>query len=94
LGFVPSNNWPLEYKNNLLVAYHGSWNRTDPTGYKIARMVLDEKGTYQYAADFISGWLTSGGALGRPVDIIFNTSGILFISDDKAGVIYKVNYAS
>jgi glucose/arabinose dehydrogenase len=91
LAFVPDNSsWPKEYKNNLLVAFHGSWNRSVPTGYKVVRLILDKSGNLVSQTDFISGWLTKGGAIGRPVDLIFDNSGALYISDDKAGVIYKV----
>ncbi len=86
--------WSQDYGGDLLVAYHGSWNRSVPIGYKIVRMKLDEKGNYEGTEDFISGWLPpaggSDGALGRPVDLVFDPSGNLYISDDKAGVIYRV----
>lgn len=102
LAFFPANSqWPEEYWNNLLVAYHGSWNRTDPTGYKIVRYKLDTQGNYfgdgstssPQVEDFISGWLKNNGAtLGRPVDILIQPNGSIYISDDKAGVIYRVIY--
>ncbi|MCH8986933.1 PQQ-dependent sugar dehydrogenase [Patescibacteria group bacterium] len=95
LAFVPADsNWPEEYWNDLLVAYHGSWNRTVPTGYKIMRFELNEQGNYEGREDFISGWLTNKGALGRPVDILIQPNGIMYISDDKAGVIYRVVYTN
>jgi len=97
LAFVPEDsNWPEEYKNNLLVSYHGSWNRSEPTGYKIVRYKLDREGNkLADQEDFITGWLQSSlgsAALGRPVDIVFH-EGVMYVSDDKAGVIYKVVYA-
>ena len=99
LAFVPAHSmWPEEYWNDLLVAYHGSWNRTEPTGYKIMRFLLDEKGNPSAGGldreDFISGWLTDKGALGRPVDILIQPDGVMYISDDKAGVIYRVVYTN
>lgn len=91
LAFFPEEGWPEDYWYNALVAYHGSWNRSEPTGYKIVRYKLDAKGDYLGEEDFISGWLTKEReALGRPVDIIIQPGGTIFISDDKAGVIYKV----
>lgn len=91
IAFVTSDKWPQEYKNNVLVAYHGSWNRTKPTGYKIARFKLDEQGNFIGKEDFITGWLTDKNAvIGRPVDLKFDQEGNLFITDDKLGVIYKV----
>lgn len=93
LAFFPEEGWPEEYWYNLLVSYHGSWNRSAPAGYKIARYKLDEQENYLGEEDFISGWLQDdGSALGRPVDILIQPGGIIYISDDKAGVIYKVLY--
>lgn len=88
LAFAP-DSWHQEYEHDLFVAFHGSWNRTVPTGYKIYRYQLNEEGEYQGEEDFISGWLTDEGALGRPVDILFS-DGNMLISDDKAGVVYLV----
>ncbi|MCX6779290.1 MAG: PQQ-dependent sugar dehydrogenase [Candidatus Magasanikbacteria bacterium] len=93
LSFVPTNSgWPKEFQGNLLVAFHGSWNRSVPTGYKVVRLILDDQGKMIKQEDFLTGWLTANGALGRPVDLVFDKSGSLFISDDKAGVIYKLKY--
>jgi len=92
LVFVPEEGWPEEYWYDLFVAYHGSWNRSVPTGYKIARIPLDDKGRKTGPIeDFISGWLTADGrVLGRPVDILLEPGGMMYISDDHSGVIYKV----
>lgn len=93
LAFFPEVGWPEEYRHDLLVAYHGSWNRSEPTGYKLVRFDLDAQGNVLGVHDFISGWLTPDGtALGRPVDINILPGGTMYISDDKAGVIYKVEY--
>lgn len=95
LAFIPPS-WPAEYRDDLLVAYHGSWNRTESTGYKIVRVKLDAQGNYEATEDFITGWLPpiggSDGALGRPVDLLFGPDGSLYISDDKSGIIYLVAY--
>jgi glucose/arabinose dehydrogenase len=92
LAFFPEEGWPEKYWHNLLVAYHGSWNRTVPTGYKIVRYILDFQGNYLGEEDFITGWLQENEAIGRPVDILIKPGGIIYISDDKAGVIYRVIY--
>jgi glucose/arabinose dehydrogenase len=91
LAYFPKE-WPKEFRYNLLVAYHGSWNRTEPTGYKVVRYKLDAGGNFLDAEDFITGWLTPKGALGRPVDILIKDDGVIFISDDKAGVVYRMVY--
>ncbi len=95
LRFSPVDlSWSKEYSNNLFVAFHGSWNRTVPTGYKVVRYVIGEDGKAGGAQDFITGWLQDKDAVGRPVDLIFGPDNTLYISDDKAGVIYRVTYTS
>lgn len=91
LAFFPEEGWAEDYWHNLLVAYHGSWNRSVPTGYKIVRYKLNAEGNYEGVEDFITGWLAEEGALGRPVDILIQPGGKMYISDDKAGVIYRVS---
>jgi len=81
LAFIPEEGWPEEYWFDLLVAYHGSWNRSEPTGYKIVRN----------GEDFITGWIKDGEVWGRPVDILVQPGGTAYISDDKAGMIYKIS---
>ena len=108
LAFIPSNlptsdvdatsdvKWPKEWENNLLVAYHGSWNRSEPTGYKIVKFKVDKNGKVSETSDFITGWLNpsagSGRAkiYGRPVDLKFGPDSNLYISDDAGGIIYRV----
>ncbi|MDP3792293.1 MAG: PQQ-dependent sugar dehydrogenase [bacterium] len=97
LVFITSNKWPSQWKNDLLVAYHGSWNRNEPTGYKIVRFKVDKNGNLLETSDFITGWLSdppAGGKkkiYGRPVDLKFGSDGDLYISDDAAGIIYKLS---
>jgi glucose/arabinose dehydrogenase len=85
---LPAHSAPLGLTfmgGDLLVAYHGSWNRSVPTGYKVVRIKM---GDTPQIADFITGW-TADGKLGRPVDLEF-VNNDLYISDDTAGVIYKL----
>lgn len=93
LAFVPQE-WPADYRLDLLVAEHGSWNRSAKDGYKIVRYPLDAQGNPTgQAEDFIIGWLRPDGTvLGRPVDIRTLPGGVMYISDDKAGVIYRISY--
>ncbi len=93
LIFVPGDSsWPKEYRGDLLVAYHGSWNRSVPTGYKIVRMELDDRGNPTGAVeDFMTGFMTMNGEVtGRPAGLLAEPDG-LYVSDDRAGVIYKVS---
>jgi glucose/arabinose dehydrogenase len=91
LEFYTGTAFPREYWGDLFVAYHGSWNRGDPTGYKVVRMKFDAGGKAA-VSDFAAGWLRDGTAFGRPVDVLTAPDGSLFVSDDKAGVIYKIEY--
>jgi len=93
MRFYQGKQFPATYQNQLLVAQHGSWNRTEPQGYKVVMVKFGANGLPVAEEDFISGWLTkSGGVLGRPVDILTLPDGSVLISDDKFGIIYKVSY--
>jgi glucose/arabinose dehydrogenase len=80
--------FPEEYQGDMFVCYHGSWNRQEPTGYKIVNIDMD---TLQ-VNDFATGWLKAATISGRPVDVIVADDGSLFVSDDNAGKIYRVHY--
>ncbi len=91
LAFIPEEDWPESMWFDLLVAYHGSWNRSVPTGYKIVRIVTNEKGEPTGVEDFVTGWLTADGKkLGRPADIKVLSGGTAYISDDMNGVLYRL----
>jgi len=92
LSFIPEEGWPEDMALDLLVAYHGSWNRSQPTGYKIVRFDLDQETRQSKGvADFITGWLRENNdVLGRPVGLLVLPGATLFITDDKAGVIYRL----
>lgn len=92
MRFYRGGQFPERFKHQLFVAQHGSWNRSEPHGYRVA-MVNFENGKPVAEQSFISGWLTaSGKVLGRPVDILELADGSLLVSDDNLGVIYKVEY--
>jgi glucose/arabinose dehydrogenase len=94
LAFVPEEGWPEEYWYNLIVAFHGSWNRSVPTGYKLVRIKLDARGNYLGQEDFVTDWLPQGNsaASGRPAGVLALPGGILYVSDDKGGFIYRIRY--
>ena len=92
LIFVKSDKFPKDWQGDLLVAYHGSWNRNEKIGYKIARFKKDADDKYQYAGDLVSGWLKDGVVSGRPVDLKFGPDGSLYVSDDYSGTVYKITY--
>ena len=92
LAFFPAEGWPPEYRHHLLVSWHGSWNRSEPAGYKVVRYLLDGQGNFLDVENFITGWHSPAGVRGRPVDILIENNGEMYISDDKAGVVYRVVY--
>lgn len=89
LNFITSDKFSQDWLGDLLVSYHGSWNSSVPVGYKIVRLEVQD-GRITSESDFIFGWLTDSSVSGRPVDLEFDDQGNLFISDDKAGVIYRM----
>jgi len=94
LVFYDGEQFPEEYRGSLFVAFHGSWNRSTPTGYKVVRVPMDG-GSPGVVTDFAAGWLRSIGARwGRPVDVVVGVEGSLFVSDDAGGVIYRIFYHS
>jgi glucose/arabinose dehydrogenase len=81
---------PAEYRGDLLVAYHGSWNRDTPTGAKVV-LVRVSGGKPTAVEDFVTGWQQSNGSRwGRPVDVTVAADGSVLISDDAAGAIYRL----
>jgi glucose/arabinose dehydrogenase len=98
LAFYEGSQFPDDYRNNIFVAFHGSWNRSIPTGYKVIRVKLDNKGQpVGGAQDFITGWLAPGETkkgrwMGRPVGIAFDGDGTMYVSDDAQGAIYRITY--
>lgn len=97
LAFVPEENWPADMRNDLLIAFHGSWNRSSPTGYKVVHIDLDPNTRRPIGApkDFVTGFLPAGSkstkdAIGRPVGLLAESGGTLYVSDDRAGAIYKI----
>lgn len=98
LTFIDSPQFP-DWKGDLLAAYHGSWNRSTPDGYKVVRLKVN-RDTISNSEDFLTGFAPSStlnipgnatnSAPGRPVDVIFDAKGNLYVSDDKAGNIYII----
>lgn len=98
LAFNPSlygakSTLPMSLKQYLFIAFHGSWNRSLPTGYKL--VTIDTSDNQAEPIDFITGWQddTTTRPWGRPVGIGFDHSGIMYVSDDHAGIIYRIVYA-
>lgn len=92
MRFYTGKQFPAEYRGQLFVAQHGSWNRSAPVGYRVV-MVEFRGGKPVNDKIFAEGWLRPNGeVLGRPVDVLEMPDGALLVSDDKAGAIYRVVY--
>jgi glucose/arabinose dehydrogenase len=98
MRFYTGKLFPDEYRNNVFIAEHGSWNRSKKTGYRVVRVVLDSRNRVVRHEPFVEGWLQRDArgkesVWGRPVDVLVMPDGSLLISDDLAGAIYRVRYA-
>jgi glucose/arabinose dehydrogenase len=91
LEFYSGDQFPQTYRGDLFVAFHGSWNRSSPVGYKIVRIPIDGD-TIGIVEDFAIGWWVNGSSWGRPVDVLTASDGSLFVSDDAGGRIYRIYY--
>lgn len=93
LAFYEGSQFPAQYKNQLFVAEHGSWNRTQKIGYRVELLTLSSN---QVVTDtpFVEGFLQGEEVLGRPVDVTFLQDGSMLISDDYRGRLYRVTYSA
>ena len=91
MRFYTGKMFPRRYRGQIFIAEHGSWDRTTPIGYRV-RLVRLENGRPVSYEDFAAGWLREGRAWGRPVDLQQMEDGSLLVSDDLAGVIYRITY--
>ena len=85
----------MAYRGDLFVGYHGSWNRSEATGYKVVRIRFIN-GQAQPPLDFVRGWLTGprgpADAWGRPVEPVVGSDGSLYVTDDRTNAIYRISY--
>ena len=91
LEFYTGDQFPEQFKNQIFIAQHGSWNRSEKIGYRVMRVKLDGNKAVAYEP-FAQGWLKKGKVSGRPVDIELLPDGSMLVSDDYANVIYRIAY--
>lgn len=93
MRFYTGDMFPEEYHNQIFIAEHGSWNRTDPIGYRVTLARLDENNQVSSYEIFAEGWLEESGKVwGRPVDLLVMPDGSMLVSDDASGLIYRISY--
>lgn len=89
--FYQGQQFPESYQNTILIAQHGSWNRSNKVGYQLMQVELDNNQVKSYKP-FATGWLQGEESWGRPVDIMMLEDGSILVSDDFADAIYRISY--
>jgi glucose/arabinose dehydrogenase len=84
--------FPAEYRDNIFVAEHGSWNRSEKSGYNITRVVLGPKGEVVKSEAFLTGVLQGNDFWARLVDVLVMPDRALLVSDDWNGAVYRISY--
>lgn len=93
MRFYTGSMFPAEYRDQIFIAEHGSWNRSSKSGYRLTLVRLDPAGKVRSYEPFAQGWLQGESAWGRPVDLEILPDGSLAVSDDAAGAIYRISYS-
>ena len=91
LRFYTGDMFPPEYRGQVFIAEHGSWNRSKKIGYRVMSVRLDGNEAVSYEP-FASGWLQGQSVSGRPVDLLVMEDGSMLVSDDFAGKVYRITY--
>ena len=91
MRFYTGAMFPMKYRGQIFIAEHGSWNRSTPIGYRVMLVRLEDSRPVSYEV-FAEGWLQDGHAWGRPADVQVMPDGALLVSDDSAGVLYRIGY--
>lgn len=92
LAFYTGDMFPEEYRQQLFIAQHGSWNRSSKVGYNVLLVRFDDQGRIAGSEVFASGWLQGQDNWGRPNDVLQLPDGSLLVADDQAGAIYRISY--
>ncbi len=93
LTFYTGSQFPAEYREQLFIAQHGSWNRSKKVGYNVLLVRFDGHGAVTGSEVFASGWLQGQDNWGRPNDVLQMPDGSLLVADDQANAIYRISYA-
>jgi glucose/arabinose dehydrogenase len=94
MRFYTGSMFPSEYRNAIIVARHGSWNKSRKIGGDVVVVKLNKDGTVKSIQPFITGFLVDNGYIGRPVDVQVMKDGSLLVSDDYNGAVYRVSYGN
>ncbi len=89
--FYDGTAFPAEYRGQVFVAEHGSWNRSKKIGYRVMQVRLEDGVPASYEP-FADGWLQGQSVSGRPVDLAVLEDGSMIVSDDLNGLLYRISY--
>lgn len=93
MAFYTGQQFPAEFRNDLFLALHGSWNRAQRTGYKLVRIQFKDGHATGAYEDFMTGFVTADGQVwGRPVGVVMAPDGAVLISDDGSGTVWRIAY--
>jgi glucose/arabinose dehydrogenase len=92
MRFYDGTMFPPEFRGRVFIAEHGSWNRSEKIGYRVTMVTLEGGRAVAYEP-FATGWLDGDTVHGRPVDLLVMPDGALLVSDDHAGMVYRIAYA-
>jgi glucose/arabinose dehydrogenase len=92
MRFYTGEMFPKSYKNTIVVARHGSWNRSKKFGGDVVVVKLNKDGTVKSTEPLITGFLENNSYVGRPVDVLQMKDGSLLVSDDWNGAVYRISY--
>jgi len=94
MRFYTGKMFPAEYQGAILVARHGSWNKTERNGYDVVMVKATADGKNAQVKPFMTGFLNKekNSFWGRPTDVMLMPDGALLVSDEQSGAIYRVSY--
>jgi glucose/arabinose dehydrogenase len=92
MRFYTGNSFPNAYRNNIIVARHGSWNRTRKEGGDLVLVKLKPDGSFLSMEPFVTGFVEDNNYIARPADVMVMKDGSLLVSDDYNGAVYRISY--
>jgi glucose/arabinose dehydrogenase len=92
MRFYTGHMFPKGFTNAIIVARHGSWNRSKKFGGDVVVVKLDKDGKVKSTEPLVTGFLENNNYLGRPVDVLQLKDGSMLVSDDYNGAVYRISY--
>jgi glucose/arabinose dehydrogenase len=94
MRFYTGNSFPAAYRNQIIVARHGSWNRSTKAGGDLVLVKLKPDGSFSSMEPFVTGFIENNNYIARPADVMVMKDGSLLVSDDYNGAVYRVSYGN